>query len=85
MLVLYVCVFLISSVVVPLALREIGNRMGRSKGTGVWGAVYEQIDYLKRASRHNGWGIKASSEYQTLKIKCFGIYLDDACYMLGTE
>lgn len=50
--------------------------MGRSKGTGVWGAVWEQIDYLKRASRYNAWGIKASQEDQTLKIKCLCELLD---------
>lgn len=36
------------------------SRMPRSKSTGVWGAVLEQIDYLRRASRYNALGIKAS-------------------------
>lgn len=36
-------------------------RMVRTKGSMVVGAVREQIDFLKRASRQNAWGIKVKS------------------------
>ena len=32
--------------------------MGRTKLNAVWAAVHEQIDHLRRTSRHNAWGIK---------------------------
>ena len=32
--------------------------MGRNKLNAVWAAVHDQIDHLRRASRHNAWGIK---------------------------
>eukprot|EP00903_Cladosiphon_okamuranus_P008733 g8365.t1 len=36
--------------------------MVRKKGSAVVGAVRDQVDYLKRASRHNAWGIKVAFE-----------------------
>lgn len=40
------------------------NRMCHAKGASVWAAVRDQIDYLKRASRHNVWGIKVRQKPQ---------------------
>lgn len=34
------------------------SRMVRTKGSMVLGAVRDQIDFLKRASRQNAWGMK---------------------------
>ena len=36
--------------------------MVRRKGSAVVGAVRDQVDFLKRVSRQNAWGIKVSNK-----------------------
>lgn len=56
--------------------------MGRGKGMGVRGAVCEQIEYLRRASRSNAWGIKVQQNEDALNIFGRAAVLSVCCLFL---